>query len=100
MPVVRFEWDPQKAETNPAKHGVAFEEAASVFRDPFALTLYDQDHSSDEDRWVSLGLSERGRLLVVNHTVVDESPELMRVRIISSRLPTREELRQYQERKP
>jgi uncharacterized DUF497 family protein len=67
-----FEWDPKKARSKREKQGVAFEEAATVFRDPRALNMYDPDHSDTEDRWVTLGVSGSGRLLVVCHTYIEE----------------------------
>ena len=63
-----FEWNPAKAAQNLHKHGVSFEEASTVFGDPLALTIEDPQHSFDEDRFVTLGLSENGRCLVVVHT--------------------------------
>ena len=63
-----FEWDTEKANTNVEKHGVEFAEASTVFADAFALTIFDPDHSSSEDRYITIGLSDRGRLLIVWHT--------------------------------
>ena len=92
-----FEWNPEKAGKNRQKHGVNFEQAATVFRDPHALSIYDVDHSGTEDRWITLGLSGSGRLLVVHHTfeVIDKST--VRIRIFSSRKATKHELQQYSE---
>lgn len=59
-----FEWDPVKARSNAIKHGVEFEDAASVFRDPQMLSVYDGGHSDHEDRWITLGLTSQGVLLV------------------------------------
>ena len=75
-----FEWDERKARTNLKKHGVRFEEAASVFRDPLSLTVADSEHSESEDRFLDVGMSEQGRLLVVSYT---ERGSL--IRIISCR---------------
>lgn len=94
---LNFEWDPQKAQSNRAKHGVRFEEAATVFKDPSMLTLYDDEHSRNEDRWISMGISARGRLLVVCHTFEREVPAATTVRIFSSRRATQREISQYQE---
>lgn len=58
-----FEWDPAKARSNLRKHGVSFEQAATVFRDPRALSLYDRQHSATEERWMTLGVSQTGGLL-------------------------------------
>lgn len=87
---MQFEWDSEKAETNLRKHGVSFEEAATAFLDDFSLTGDDPDHSADEDRFITFGLSSVGRLLVVSYTERDE-----RIRIISARLGTRSERRLY-----
>jgi uncharacterized protein len=89
---MEFEWDPDKAERNHAKHGVAFPEAATILGDPLALTFYDPDHSDDEDRFLTFGLSAEGRVLVVSHTDRDD-----RTRIISARAATRRERRIYEE---
>ena len=92
-----FEWDLHKARSNRNTHGVTFEEAATVFQDPQMLTLYDGKHSALEDRWISLGISAAGRLLVINHTFPTPVSEHVPVRIISSRKATRRERRQYEE---
>lgn len=92
-----FEWDPTKARSNREKHGVTFEEAATVFRDPRALSVYDPDRSESEDRWVTLGISGSGRLLVVCHTFREEAGEAATLRIYSARRPTRAEMRSYEE---
>jgi len=88
-----FEWDPDKAEANLRKHGVSFDEASTVFGDPFARTRPDPMHSAEEDRWITLGESEQGRLLVVVHA--DSEDDV--VRIISARPPTGREWRTYAE---
>lgn len=85
-----FEWDPNKARRNIEKHGVSFEEAATAFADPLSFTRFDPDHSEDEDRFLLLGATQAGRLVVVSHTDRDES-----VRIISARLASRRERRTY-----
>ena len=64
---MRFEWDPTKAESNIAKHGITFEEAATVFDDPYARVIDDPDHSLEEERFIILGMSMRARELVVSH---------------------------------
>ncbi len=87
---MRFGWDPEKARLNLAKHGVSFEEAATAFTDPLSLTTFDPDHSDEEDRFVLVGASRKGRLLVVVHTDRGEF-----VRIISARIATKRERRQY-----
>ena len=61
-----FEWDPQKAKSNFHKHGVSFEDAATVFQDANALSIFDDEHSIKEERWITLGISSSGRLLVTS----------------------------------
>ena len=85
-----FEWDEEKASRNKAKHGITFEEAKTVFNDPFSMTVSDPDHSDEEERWVDIGLSAEGRLLVVWYT---ERGEM--IRIIGSRKATKAEERTY-----
>jgi len=92
-----FEWDLKKARSNRNNHGVTFEEAATVFQDPDMLTLYDGTHSSNEDRWITLGISAAGRVLVVNHTFPERVSDHIPVRIISSRKAIGREQRQYRE---
>lgn len=96
MDCLSFEWDPAKSAANRTKHGVSFEEAASVFEDEFALLIPDPAHSSAEDRFVLLGLSERARILVVVHC--DRASGSI-VRIISARPATRHESIQYVDRR-
>jgi uncharacterized protein len=92
-----FEWDPKKARANRAKHGVGFEEVATVFGDPRMLTIYDDEHSESEDRWITLGASAIGHVLVVCHTFREEAEESATIRIYSGRKATRIEKRQYEE---
>ncbi|NGZ09171.1 MAG: BrnT family toxin [Nitrospira sp. LK70] len=87
-----FEWDPVKAEANVRKHGVTFDEGATVFGDPLNLLMADPDHSLDEERYLLLGVSNRRRLLVV---AFGERPP--RTRLISARRATRQERRRYEE---
>jgi uncharacterized protein len=94
---IDFEWDVAKATSNAAKHGVTFQEAMTVFRDPLARSILDRDHGSDEDRWVTLGAASTGNLLVVVHTWTDVHPDLSTVRIISARWPTRREISEYRD---
>ena len=89
---MEFEWDPPKAARNLAKHGVSFEEAATAFGDPFGRIVADPRHSSVEERLVLLGLSKHRRLLAVMYTERAEA-----LRIISARLATRPERRDYEE---
>lgn len=92
-----FEWDPAKAASNIAKHGVRFEQAATVLLDALALTVFDAAHSTYEERWFTLGLSSQGQLLAVAHTYAATGPDTARVRIISAREATRAERRQYED---
>jgi len=87
-----FEWDQNKAKTTLAKHGVSFEEAATVFGDALSLTIPDPAHSQVEERWIVLGWSNQRKLLVVVHT---ERGDI--IRIISARLASRREHKQYEE---
>lgn len=87
-----FEWDPKKAQSNRRKHGVAFDEACTVFGDSLAILLQDPDHSAGEKRYVLLGTSNRRRLLVV--AFVERRP---RTRLISARRATRQERKRYEE---
>lgn len=89
---MEFEWDDDKAASNARKHGVAFAEAMTVFADQLALTGYDPDHSDAEDRFITMGLSADGRLLVVSHTDRGD-----RVRIISAREASRAERKDYED---
>jgi uncharacterized DUF497 family protein len=88
---VDFEWDDRKAEYNLQKHGVSFSEAATVFYDPLAITFDDPDHSNDEERFIVIGTSADGRLLIVAHT--DRGN---RIRIISARMLKPKERRLYE----
>jgi len=89
---LRFEWDSRKASENLAKHGVSFEEAASVFSDPLAYTFSDPDHSVGEERSLTFGLSSDGRLLTVISTERGEA-----LRIVSARKATRRERGIYEQ---
>lgn len=87
-----FEWDDAKAASNFEKHGVTFGEAATVFADPFSATTADLGHSDDEDRFLTVGMSARNRILVVIHTDREG-----RTRIISAREATRREQKGYED---
>ncbi|OIP87945.1 MAG: hypothetical protein AUK24_08815 [Syntrophaceae bacterium CG2_30_49_12] len=89
---MKFEWDTKKAHLNLRKHEVSFEEAATALRDPMAATGADPDNSITEDRYVTFGVSGRGRLLVVAHTEDGET-----IRIISARVASRGERKIYEE---
>lgn len=88
---MRFEWDIKKAQSNLHKHGVSFEEARSVFDDTLSAILPDEDHSITEKRWLVLGMSCQGRVLLVSFAERDSA-----LRIISARKATRKEIRQYE----
>ncbi len=92
-----FEWDPKKAKTNRTKHKVSFELSATVFKDPRAISIYDDELSGDEDRWITLGLASNGSLLVVHHTFKQLDEDNVAIRIISSRKATKNEKKQYTE---
>ena len=89
---MKIEWDPKKAISNLKKHGVSFEEAATALNDPMAANGADHDHSITEDRYVTFGVSEKGRLVVVSHTEKDET-----IRIISARKASKGERELYEE---
>ena len=95
MPEPRFEWDPKKAAANLEKHGVAFSDAITAFSDETGLVLDDPDHSTDEARFVLLGLSADLRMLVVVHCLRDSGKV---IRLISARPASRRERAQYNER--
>ncbi len=91
-----FEWDLVKALSNLAKHGVSFEQAATVFLDPLALTVYDQAHSTEEERWFTIGQTPDGALLAIAHTYQTTGPARARIRLISARPATRRERHTYE----
>ncbi|MEW6083841.1 MAG: BrnT family toxin [Chloroflexota bacterium] len=88
---MEFEWDDEKAKDNMSKHGVSFEEGATIFNDPMIATVFDPDHSKREERYISMGVSAQGRLLVVVHTEREE-----RIRLISCRKATNAERKAYE----
>lgn len=89
---MKIEWDPRKARLNLKKHKVSFEGAATALSDPMAATGADPDHSLTEERYITFGVSDRGRLLVVAHTEEDET-----IRIISARLASKRERKIHEE---
>ena len=89
-----FEWDDDKSRLNARKHGSSFEEGKTVFNDPFAITIGDPDHSDDESRYIDIGISCKGKLLVVWYTDRNEN-----IRLIGCRKATRSERKAYEERK-
>jgi uncharacterized DUF497 family protein len=88
---VKFQWDPNKAAENLTKHAVSFEEGSTVFGDPLAATVPDPDHSVEEQRFVTIGLSASQKLLVVVHSDRDDD-----IRIISVRRATPSEKKRYE----
>lgn len=87
-----FEWDGNKSKHNLKKHGVAFDEAKTVFNDPFSITVPDPDHSEEEERYLDIGLSSQGRLLVIWYNEKENH-----IRIIGCRKATRSERKKYEE---
>ena len=87
-----FEWDEEKAVANLKKHQVSFEEAITVFNDPLSITILSPDHSIDEERYIDIGISSKGQLLVVVYTERGQN-----IRLISSRKATRREQRDYEQ---
>jgi len=94
--IYRFEWDQAKAIANRSKHGVNFTEATGILRDPRAMTLYDEAHSIEEDRWVTLGMVRSGAVLVMMHTFEDVDDEISMIRVISARKATSKERTIYE----
>jgi uncharacterized DUF497 family protein len=94
---MKFEWDPLKEKINIKKHKVSFEEAAYVFADKHALSLFDSEHSEEEERWILLGKSLKAMILVVVHTF-REKDGTETVRIISARKATKNEQKVYEKR--
>jgi len=92
-----FEWDPKKAKQNITKHRISFEQAATVFKDPYAISIFDEEHSEYEDRWITMGRDYGDNLLVVCHTFQILSKDSCKIRIISCRKATKNERRQYEE---
>ena len=95
--IKEFEWDPAKARLNYRKHGIAFERAAGVFNDPKALTIFDEEHSGAEDRWITLGMDNNDVPIVVHHTYRKRNGHTAFIRIISARKATKTEIKQYGE---
>ena len=91
-----FEWDPTKARENVQKHKVSFQRAATVFRDSYALSIFDNDHSQEEDRWITLGRDDHGIIIVVCHTFRQSDKVSAFIRIISARKATKKERQNYE----
>ena len=91
-----FEWDKVKARANLEKHKISFEEASTIFSDPLLLTFVDDFHSDKEERFISIGLSEKNRVLLAVHTEREEKSEMIVIRIISCRKATQIERKRYE----
>ncbi len=91
-----FEWDPVKARQNFRKHKISFERAAEIFSDPFAISIYDEEHSLEEDRWISIGKTKTEILVVAIHTFLQKQENQATIRIISARKATKKETKQYE----
>ena len=94
-----YEWDPVKAQINFDKHGLDFERAATVFLDPLALTIPDEEHSETEARWITLGKDATARYVLVVHTFEGLADDRGRIRLISARRPTKAEVHNYEEQR-
>ena len=92
-----FDWDAAKARSNERKHKIGFDLAMTVFTDPNTLTIFDAEHSEDEERWVSIGQAKNGNILVVVHTFTPTGPDHVRLRIISARKANKREKRQHRD---
>ena len=90
-----FAWDPIKAKANARKHKVSFERAAEVFLDPFALSIFDEDHSAKEDRWITMGKDKSDVVLVIIHTFDEADKNQPTIRVISARKANKNERKQY-----
>jgi uncharacterized protein len=95
-----FEWDLEKAKQNLLKHKFSFEKAAEVFLDPFSVSIFDEDHSIEEDRWITMGRDKRGVILIVIHTFILQGRDKRKIRIISARKATKNEIKQYEGETP
>ena len=95
---LEIEWDPRKAEANIRKHGVPFTLAATVLRDPLSVTVFDEEHSDGEERWITIGQAANGQCLLVVHTWTDIDANSAKARIISAREARDTERGEYEER--
>jgi uncharacterized DUF497 family protein len=92
-----FEWNPNKAKLNVRNHKVSFERAAEVFLDPLALSVFNEEHSDGEERWITIGKDSREVVLVVVHMFREVATDESLIRIISAWKATKNEIRQYEE---
>ena len=93
---IEFSWDARKAQANALKHGISFSLSTTIFRDSLALTIYDAEHSADEERWITIGKAQNGQYLVVAHTCDQTLSSITRMRIISARVADKGEIRAYE----
>jgi uncharacterized DUF497 family protein len=89
------EWDPEKARINFKKHGISFEFASSVFFDPRAVTIFDDEHGEDEERWITMGIAKNGQSILLCHLFKQETKESCTIRIFSARKTTKSEAKIY-----
>ncbi len=92
-----FDWNSTKEQQNIRKHRMSFRQAATIFRDPNQLSIDDEEHSEDEERWITLGIDSTGVVRVVVHTFEQINDQLCQIRIISARKATNLEVRRYRE---
>lgn len=90
-----FEWDANKAKSNVFKHHISFEDSTSVFRDEHMISMFDEEHNENEDRWVTIGMDINTKTLVVIHTYIFIDNENCNIRIISARKATKKEQQIY-----
>ena len=91
-----FDWNPDKAKKNKRKHKISFDRATTIFRDPNAVSIVDEEHSNNEDRWITMGMDNSGILLVASHTFTTIDQSTCEIRIISVRKAEKPEIHQYQ----
>jgi hypothetical protein len=93
-----FDWDPKKAKKNLQNHKVSFERGAEIFLDPLAITIFDEEHSTDEeDRWITIGKDSHEAMLVIVHNFEEVTLDECNIRIISAWKATKEEVKQYED---
>jgi uncharacterized DUF497 family protein len=92
-----FEWDPSKAKLNLRNHKISFERAAEIFLDPLAISIFDEEHSEEEERWITMGKDSHEVILVVVHTFNEAATDEWIIRIISAWKAAKNEIKQYEE---
>lgn len=93
-----FEWDKNKAKLNIKKHKISFESAAEIFLDQFTISIFDDEHSLEEERWITIGKNTKEAVLVLVHTFSQQENDQFNIRLISARRATKKEIKQYEER--